>query len=102
LNVAQETRQAFLDSGVPAPITAEAASTEALPTPSNLTDDETNLLHQLQRLLRESDMGVFDLMDQLISTSPDGSSRWAVLENAVESMEFDRAMSFIEMTLKQH
>ena len=99
--VVEQTEQAFLDSGVSAPLRVENGSEGSPPSPVTVTEAQVELLRRLQQLLRESDMGVFDLKDQLVAMSPQDLHQWAHLDAAVESMDFGKAILLIEAALRK-
>jgi PAS domain S-box-containing protein len=92
--VFEQTRDALLATsvGAPPPKAAETRDTR-------LSDAERQALVDLQALLHDSDMGVFDALERLQAAGTTDPSRWHSLEDAVEAMNFDAALVLVEQAL---
>ncbi len=97
--VFEQTREALVAAGVPAPSDPAPTTHATAGSPSPLTDAERQALLDLQALLKDSDMGVFDALEILKAAAIPAATRWKPLEDAVEAMDFDAALTLVGQAL---
>jgi two-component system, sensor histidine kinase and response regulator len=92
--IASQTRLALQDQGIAAP-TDELPQWDQTQLPP--TNAEHDILNRLLPLLEASDMDVFTEMENLLSTGNDG--RWSKLDDAIQTMDFEKAIELVRHEL---